>query len=67
MTLWVAHWSAPGLVHTTLLIHSSHSLVHTLVTSHVATISSTSSHHLPLSFDFPMQGFRPNFLVVVPM
>merc|ERR1719322_1221670 len=49
MTLWVTHWSAPWLVHTTLLIHSSHSLVHTLVTSHVATISSTSSHHLTLS------------------
>merc|ERR1712223_381696 len=49
MTLWVSHWSAPWLVHTTLLIHSSHSLVHTLVTSHVATISSTSSHHLTLS------------------
>merc|ERR1719150_2727729 len=49
MTLWVSHWSTPGLVHTTLLIHSSHSLVHTLVTSHVATISSTSSHHLTLS------------------
>merc|ERR1719225_423249 len=49
MTLWVSHWSAPWLIHTTLLIHSSHSLVHTLVTSHVATISSTSSHHLTLS------------------
>merc|ERR1712223_518747 len=49
MTLWVSHWSTPWLVHTTLLIHSSHSLVHTLVTSHVATISSTSSHHLTLS------------------
>merc|ERR1719450_316716 len=49
MTLWVSHWSAPWLVHTTLLIHSSHSLVHTLVTSHVATVSSTSTHHLTLS------------------
>merc|ERR1711994_496798 len=49
MTLWISHWPAPWLVHTTLLIHSSHSLVHTLVTSHVATISSTSSHHLTLS------------------
>merc|ERR1719266_3119440 len=49
MTLWVSHWSTPWLVHTTLLIHSSHSLVHTLVTSHVATISTTSSHHLTLS------------------
>merc|ERR1719192_1280701 len=49
MTLWVSHWSTPRLVHTTLLIHSSHALVHTLVTSHVATISSTSSHHLTLS------------------
>merc|ERR1719192_3329756 len=49
MTLWVSHWSAPWLVHTTLLIHSSHTLVHTLVTSHVATISSTSPHHLTLS------------------
>merc|ERR1712223_1325465 len=49
MTLWGSHWSAPWLVHTALLIHSSHSLVHTLVTSHVATISSTSSHHLTLS------------------
>merc|ERR1711994_100815 len=49
MTLWVSHWSAPWLVHTTFLIHSSHSLVHALVTSHVATISSTSSHHLTLS------------------
>merc|ERR1719158_753964 len=49
MTLWVSHWSAPGLVHTPLLIHPSHSLIHTLVTSHVAAISSTSSHHLTLS------------------
>merc|ERR1719394_1484217 len=49
MTLWVSHWSTPGLVHTPLLIHPSHSLVHTLVTSHVAAISSTSSHHLTLS------------------
>merc|ERR1712038_1441288 len=49
MTMWVSHWSTPWLVHTTLLIHSSHSLVHTLVTSHVATISSTSTHHLTLS------------------
>merc|ERR1719322_2184831 len=49
MTLWVSHWSTPWLIHTTLLIHSSHSLVHTLVTSHVATVSSTSTHHLTLS------------------
>merc|ERR1719414_1284179 len=49
MTLWVSRWSTPWLIHTTLLIHSSHSLVHTLVTSHVATVSSTSTHHLTLS------------------
>merc|ERR1712165_556341 len=49
MTLWVSHWSTPGLVHTALLIHSSHSLIHTLVTGHVTAISSTSSHHLTLS------------------
>merc|ERR1719270_2424058 len=66
MTLWVSHWPAPGLVHTPLLIHSSHSLVHTLVTSHVSTISSTSSHHLTLSsLISPCRGSTPISLLLL--
>merc|ERR1711894_701483 len=49
-TLRVAHLTTPGLIHTTTLIHSSHTLIHSTVTSHISiSTTASTSHHLTLT------------------
>merc|ERR1719400_2813926 len=45
--LWIPHLSTPGLVHTSTLVSSSHTLVHSPIISHVSI--ATTSHHLSLA------------------
>merc|ERR1719174_2332880 len=45
--LWISHLSTPWLVHTSSLVSSSHTLVHSPIISHVSI--ATTSHHLSLA------------------
>merc|ERR1739848_785190 len=48
--LRISHLATPWLIHSTSLVHPSHTLIHSSITSHIS-ISSTStaaSHHLSL-------------------